>query len=510
MQRAGDPRTGQRLRRRRTRGGCAIRPGISCSASRISLRPNSARDRSATLKSSRVQGCSRRPREYRACAEGAAARRDRRRARPRQDACAGSTGRARGRSPGRRARPRGCARSAASIARDHRLRQSVPAATAILAATSSSSGPRWSVFMWMTRSTPAPATSAAWIAATLGGGRPRRAAGSCVSIAEEDRDHHQQDADGDGADAVPARASPVTTASADADEREAPGRAARRGPRAGRRAARAPWPGGRTAPSDWPPRTLLDSTTAVRKRERLEDDRDAAARRSATTRAGRAPPGAWILCHALVQREQATDAEQHDRDDEGVDVALAAVAERVLRRRRPRGPDGRRPAAAPGCPESATEWTDSASIDEEPVTRKATNLVTAMPRLASSAATTALVPPSALTRRPGPIRRSSARRWERSASGRRRSQQREVDAGEVADRAQASPSAPAGACPTASIAADRHAATRRRAARPPSRAARHLGVLDGVAQQTSRSRRRRSATRSRNSRPRLPAAGRRR
>jgi hypothetical protein len=34
----------------------AIRPGISCSASRISLRPNSARERSATLKSCVVLG----------------------------------------------------------------------------------------------------------------------------------------------------------------------------------------------------------------------------------------------------------------------------------------------------------------------------------------------------------------------------------------------------------------------------------------------------------------------
>ena len=35
---------------------------------------------------------------------------------------------------------------------------------------------------------------------------------------------------------------------------------------------------------------------------------------------------------------------------------------------------------------SATECTDSASIDADPVTRKAANLVIAMPRLAASAA----------------------------------------------------------------------------------------------------------------------------
>src|SRR5690606_2096649 len=43
-------------------------------------------------------------------------------------------------------------------------------------------------------------------------------------------------------------------------------------------------------------------------------------------------------------------------------------------------------------PESATEWTLSASIDPDRVTRKPTNLATAMPRLASRAATPALVP----------------------------------------------------------------------------------------------------------------------
>jgi hypothetical protein len=43
-------------------------------------------------------------------------------------------------------------------------------------------------------------------------------------------------------------------------------------------------------------------------------------------------------------------------------------------------------------PESATECTLSASIDPERVIRKPTNLATAMPALASRAATTALVP----------------------------------------------------------------------------------------------------------------------
>ena len=45
-------------------------------------------------------------------------------------------------------------------------------------------------------------------------------------------------------------------------------------------------------------------------------------------------------------------------------------------------------------PASATEWMASASIELMPVRRNAMNLVIAMPVLASSAATTALVPPS--------------------------------------------------------------------------------------------------------------------
>src|SRR5580692_3736598 len=42
-------------------------------------------------------------------------------------------------------------------------------------------------------------------------------------------------------------------------------------------------------------------------------------------------------------------------------------------------------------PVSATECTDSASIDADPVSRNATNLITAMPRLAANAASTARI-----------------------------------------------------------------------------------------------------------------------
>jgi hypothetical protein len=46
---------------------------------------------------------------------------------------------------------------------------------------------------------------------------------------------------------------------------------------------------------------------------------------------------------------------------------------------------------------SASEWTDSASIDDDAVNRNATNLVTAMPRLANIAVTTAFTLPSVAT-----------------------------------------------------------------------------------------------------------------
>ena len=95
------------------------------------------------------------------------------------------------------------------------------------------------------------------------------------------------------------------------------------------------------------------------------------------------------LVDALVEREQRAEAEQHQRDDERVEEPVGAVAERVLgvgltRDRRPPT------SSSTWLPESTTEWTPSASIDDEPVKANATNLLTAMPRLAPSAATMAL------------------------------------------------------------------------------------------------------------------------
>ena len=53
VQAAHDPGAGERLPAAVLRARSAIRPGISCSASRISLRPNSASERSLTLCGSR-------------------------------------------------------------------------------------------------------------------------------------------------------------------------------------------------------------------------------------------------------------------------------------------------------------------------------------------------------------------------------------------------------------------------------------------------------------------------
>src|SRR5690348_16418734 len=70
--------------------------------------------------------------------------------------------------------------------------------------------------------------------------------------------------------------------------------------------------------------------------------------------------------------------------------------------------------------ESATEWIASASIEDDEVSANAANLVAAIPRLAPSAATTALVPPSALTELPGSLRCAAFRRRFARQSRRRR------------------------------------------------------------------------------------------
>ncbi len=97
------------------------------------------------------------------------------------------------------------------------------------------------------------------------------------------------------------------------------------------------------------------------------------------------------LVDTLIDREHATDREQDDRDDEGVHVTGAAVAEWMrfvglaLERRPPM-------SSSTWLPAAASEWTLSASIALEPESRKAMNFAIAMPVLASSAATIARTP----------------------------------------------------------------------------------------------------------------------
>ena len=76
------------------------------------------------------------------------------------------------------------------------------------------------------------------------------------------------------------------------------------------------------------PRTWFDSCTAVRS----ENDSSTIAMMSTSDRQPRHLERMRVveLLDALVEREDAADREQDDRDDEGVDVALAPVAEGVL------------------------------------------------------------------------------------------------------------------------------------------------------------------------------------
>ena len=80
------------------------------------------------------------------------------------------------------------------------------------------------------------------------------------------------------------------------------------------------------------------------------------------------------LLDAFVDREHAAEREQHQRDDERPEVARRAVAERMRLVGRPVGPAARRATAAPGCPVSASEWIDSASIEAECVIDEADEL----------------------------------------------------------------------------------------------------------------------------------------
>ena len=100
------------------------------------------------------------------------------------------------------------------------------------------------------------------------------------------------------------------------------------------------------------------------------------------------------LLDALVEREQAAEAEQHERDDERPEVALRSVAERMGGVGLALGRDATRTSAGAWLPVSASECIASASRPAEPVMTKPTSLATAMPRLARNAAMIALRLPS--------------------------------------------------------------------------------------------------------------------
>ena len=305
--------------------------------------------------------------------------------------------RARGRSAGR---GRG-GRAEPDLGRVDRVgdlpRPRLPARPPTLAATSSSSGPRWRVRRWMTRSMPRRGLEGRddpllGLRAT----RTRRAAGSWSRW----RGRRRRPRAGGRSSRCRRRPSsrcPVSSVKPTAS------RAKTRPSRAARSSSRITGSSGALArltnsPRTRLPRTLLVSVIAVRN-DRLSSTIATTRTTSGThhhcSRAARSVPCVDLveLVVRLVEGEQTADAEQHDRDDEGVDVALAAVAERVLRvaSRRDLLPPS---SSSTWLPVSATEWIASASIELTPVSKNAMNLVTAMPVFASSAATTALVPPS--------------------------------------------------------------------------------------------------------------------
>ncbi len=237
--------------------------------------------------------------------------------------CAG--GRARGRCSAPGARPRGCALSAPSIASATWAAVS-PWSTAILAATRISSGPVCSVRRWMIAFTSGSDSIAARIAAVCSG-----TALSPTSI--EDISSARNTAITSSSEPIASapmpsqRASPVTHRERDADEREAQADERAEVLEQDHRAARADGHRARTAPSTscrgscWPRGSPYGRRT-TRARSRCRG-------RERDLRAGERL-GIVDLVPALVEAEQATEAEQHDRDDERVDVAHAAVAELVL------------------------------------------------------------------------------------------------------------------------------------------------------------------------------------
>lgn len=243
----------------------------------------------------------------------------------------------------------------------------------------------------MTRVTVSPSTTAALIFSTSSVPHGLAQEQGLGLQGQDDGDDDQQDADAQGADAVPdAVVGEQGEADADEGEDEADERAEVLQQDHGQL-------GGLGAPDELAPAEGAAGLVRLLDRgaegEALRDDRE-------DEDADGPVPGldrvrVVDLLVALVDGEHATDGEEHDGDEEGVDVAFPPVPEGVL------GVASRWAffpprSSRPWLPESATEWTLSASIEEDPLKRNATNLATAMARLAASAATIALVPPDAL------------------------------------------------------------------------------------------------------------------
>lgn len=146
---------------------------------------------------------------------------------------------------------------------------------------------------------------------------------------ENDRDHDQEDADAQGADAVP-DAVPGAQRQADASEGQDQADERAQVLEEDDREFRCLGPTDELRPGQLAP-GLVGLGDGRTEGEALGDDRE-------DQHADRPVPGLDLvgvldLLVALVDGEHATDGEQHDGDEEGVDVALAPVSEGVLRGR---------------------------------------------------------------------------------------------------------------------------------------------------------------------------------
>ena len=228
--------------------------------------------------------------------------------------------------------------------------------TATLAATRSSSGPRCMVLRWTIRSMPSVARRASAIRSSASTEADSPSSRLLVSIASTT--------------ATATSSSPISAVPATSNHRfwvisdsPTPSSAKTRPTSAAKSSSRITGSSGcfarrMNSTYDASPRTWSGLADRGTERQRLHHDRreqhhdrhpppPAGQQRVVGDAVGGVELVALVV--RLVEGEETTDAEQHDRDDERVDVALAAVAERVLRPSGACGPGGRRAAAGPGC-----------------------------------------------------------------------------------------------------------------------------------------------------------------